>query len=429
MKTRRKKHHKHSFAKKFWGVQLLYLASSIILCSSDIFLNLNVFMFPGCYPINKYFWTDIKIENQYNITNCPTTIFSGMQIVSTNFTAPCKREFVYYHTAIFREIVRFYHIKNAYASSNSLVAVEDGIINFWNSKQRGKRWKFTGSGVFEHLIHIPCYWSKTFGHWICDCLVGIILMPKEIVEKSNVLVQFNDKIGREYLDIIGIKRWQMVSSFNCWCYAKNIYIITGDEPFLGHSVYGVPKLAKIISDKLKLQNIEAKKCYLMNREKNLDRYIANFNELYIEVKKTLPNYKWEIFDISPKSAKASIKQWAAVRIMLCHAGSGTFNIPFMKPNTGICTIMPNTIEYGASANAAQLGIWILGMSHTHPIYSYNISVNIPWVITGLMKLCFAVEKGRWPTEKEMPRGGDPSLWRPMWNITKTREETGIYTCP
>lgn len=420
---------KHMHAKKFWDIQLIYLVSTIILCFPSLVFNFEIFMYPGCYPKRSYFWTDMNIVNQYNITKCPNTIFSGMQIVSTNFTSPCKREFVYYHTAIFREIIRFYHVKDAFASSNSLVALEDGIVNFWNSKQKGKRWRYTGSGVYEHLIHIPCYWSKTFGHWICDCLVGIILMPSEIVQKSHVLVQFKNEIGRQYLDIIGIKKWQIVSWFNCWCYAKNLYIITGDEPFLGHSVYGVPKLAKLVNEKMKLYKIKATKYYLMNREKNLDRYIANFRELHNEVARRMPQYKWEIFDISPKSARESIKQWASVKIMLCHAGSGTFNIPFMKNNTGICAIMPNTIEYGVGANAAQLGIWVLGMSHTHPIYSYNISVNIPWVVTGLMRLCFAVENGRWPTEKEIPRGGEPSLWRPMWNITKTREETGIYTCP
>ena len=255
-------------------------------------------------------------------------------------------------------------------------------------------------------------------------------MPQEIINKSYIMAQFYGQLSKQFLNIIGISDSQIVYHYNQWCFAKNLYVITSDEPFLGHSVYGVPLLAKILTEKFHLDEIKANKHCLMNREKNKERYITNFNDLYKEICKTLPQYKWIIFDSISKNMKKTIKQWASVKIMVCHSGSGPFNIPFMKKNSGLCIIMPNSIEYGVGANAASLGIWVIGVSHAHALSEYDVIANIPWVITCLQRLCYAVEHGSWPNDMQIlgNKNVNSSIWEPFWNLTKTRQKFGVTEC-
>ena len=417
-----------------FSIQFLFLFVSISLCfpakiplDDDFF---DVVIYPSCHPKKVYFWTDLDIVEQYNITKCPEKPVTEMQITSNNFSSTYVRQFAYFHSAIFRERIRFLHIKNAFASSNSMIAKNDGIVKFWDWHEYGRLWDKTGLGCYDHLIHIPCLWSCIYGHFISDYLVGIVLMPQEIIDKSFVLTQFWGVMSKQFLNIIGFRNSQIVNHYNEWCFAKNLYVITSGDPYLGHSVYGITQLAKVFNEKLHLDEIKADRYYVLNREKNKERWISNFNELFIEINKALPQYKWEIFKQIPRKVKRSIKQWAAIKVMVCHAGSGSFNIPFMKKGTGLCVIMPNSLEYGIAANAASLGIWVIGVSHDHALNAYDVLANIPWTITSLLRLCFALEHGKWPNNSEIPpsRRVNSSIWEPFWNASKIRKELGIYEC-
>ena len=279
-----------------------------------------------------------------------------------------------------------------------MVAKDDHL--FWINHRDFTDWKkrMPTKCAYENIVNLYAGCGDIFGHFLQDSLPGILFIPKEIINKSMILVPFkNAWIWLQYFDI---KPSQILYDNKAWFYADNLYMYCSTEPMNAMNVYSFKKLSNYLREKLNVTHIKGTRYVFCNKKKNERRSISNFADLIKITKENIPEYNWERDDWEINDIPSLSKSIASTKMLIAPSGSKLMNILFMNQDLscGICIITTRSVDYPNFAIGISFNIWMIGFATDIGHYTPNQECNIFYGLTSIKRLIYALEKQAWPDE-------------------------------
>ena len=295
-----------------------------------------------------------------------------------------------------------YEIREALANSYGSWAVNGNLIGPTKDDYGQYFWHeffdmYQGNILYEvnELILTGFVAARTiFGHMMADLIAPILLLPKDVRERSYV-VGSEKKYMNEYLNIIGFSYSRIIKiREKQWIYAHKLHVFNEKRSISSYNGYCVELLQKYFEDHFKLKSIEATRYCLLNRKSERGRIMDNFNDLMAATKKAFPDKRWEQF-FEVKDIKETALNWASVRFVVQIDGSNCFNSIFMKKGTILCT--------GSSTHMDFCSAFFIIASH-HYVYWFPVpgvdhinykhcNISIDFAIDGIRKCLYCDKHG------------------------------------
>ena len=320
-------------------------------------------------------------------------------------------------SGVAREYATFFHIKNIYCTPNRALATEyqNVIIYYYKTPPI-----LNTSYYYENIIYLYSEWGNIFAHFIHDSLAELMAFPKELIEKSKIMISFNISIAMQYFKIFNIEKDQILYNENYWYYTSNLYLYLSKEPHNGYNMYSYQKIVKKLRKYFEVNRIIAKRFVFINRLPHNSRYISNFKELFEETKKVIPSVKWEINLLNYSSLKTIATNIASIKLWVTPSGSNTIYMMFMNRNytTGICLIQSIRIDLPNYISAISFQICAIGFTHNWDHHEQKPHLcNIPDGIYCIKSLYYLLINRKWP-----PRINTNFMeafnFKDIYNITK-----------
>jgi hypothetical protein len=301
----------------------------------------------------------------------------------------------FYQSSLIREYLVMVHLEDVYLSSNG------GIVS--NNKRVHIFKQFTPKvgiwPVLESYENVVFPWAASGsvpGHWLNDALCGLIQVPKEIINKSHIIHQFNHDIVLQQLNILGWDTSKVITAKDSWIYAKNAYIVYSLEHLNSLNIAGLPVISRMFRERLGLTSIKPFKYCMTNRPKG-PRCIKNYRALLRAAVKTFPDVTWESFVTNEVNISNTARMYAECKFLVCPCGSNCINTIWMGPGSGICVLMANFVDYPNLAWAMILDIYAVGVSNpTWSHFKTGGKANIPFTMKTIDYLMKAVDAQQWP---------------------------------
>jgi hypothetical protein len=275
---------------------------------------------------------------------------------------------IFYSSSVAREFDRLVHLKNVYVSSWKMVATRDAMIKVWeNTEEVVSRSLETGTS-YESVVYLYSPWGEVFGHFLHDSLTALIQIPKEIVDKSVIVMQYYPPYCYNYLDFLGYPRNKFVFHYNEYVFAENLYMYVPVESRSGQNVVGIQKLRDILTKKLNLDKIHPNRYVLSNRPKKGYRYIQNFDELVGYIRTNFTNIEWEVLSIPFSKIDVCGRIMRSIKIWFSPCGSNINNVIFMAKGSGVCIAMSQYIDMPNYGQCITCGIWAVGFNNFNMIH-------------------------------------------------------------
>ena len=297
-----------------------------------------------------------------------------------------------------------YMLLNAYGNSYGSWAINQMFI-YYSEKHYGEYY-WT---MFFHLLNgdLRCeineviltghsHARNNYGHCIHDLLAPIVLMPREVRERSYVIGDKTHHFVHDGLLQIGFRKEQILDlGEKEWFYAKKIHVINDWRPLSTLSGDCIKMLMKEISNNLQLDKIDPTNYGLTNRQKSSKgRSISNFKELSTEIKKQFSEYMWIFIPDNFSSYKDAAKTWASFRFIFMPTGSNGFKCMYMKINTVLCIISSVKFDYYLNLFAISGQHFVYWIPTDMPHYSKNAyEININTCIEHLGKALYCDKNG------------------------------------
>ena len=189
---------------------------------------------------------------------------------------------------------------------------------------------------FHEVILTGHYHSRSnFGHCITDLIAPILLLPKDVRERSYVIGSHLRSFPNEFLKIIGFKDEQIIY-FNetSWFYADRLHAFSKWRPIANINGEINVVLNKLLMEKLNLDHIVPTK-YTVNNRKG-KRGIKNINELFTAIQQSFPDKQWNIFNTFEGNISTYAYKYTEIKFLVAPVGSNVYNLVFMKPYTTLC---------------------------------------------------------------------------------------------
>ena len=389
----RKDNLKHMLIYTFFCI---FLIETAILFQLFI-INLNIIIFPkteinGTITISNC--SIISIEEHIHWINFTTSYHQIMPVKANGFVE-------LYSSSIARELCRFIHIKDMYCCPNKGFAYGDKQVIIYGKFSLPK---IDSIEYYENIVYLYSEWGNIFGHFVHDSLSQLIYIPKNIIEKSMIMITFNINSAMQFFELFNISKTQVLYDKNKWYFTKNLYMCYSIEPHNGFNMYSFPKIVKFLRKKLNVSKIQATRYIFMNRKKWEIRYILNFNDFYICAKNQYPTLKWEIENLNYSSLQNIANIFASIKLLVTPAGSHTIYMIFMNRNytAGICLIQSEWIDLPNYITGYNNEIWINGFCNNWRHFDYtphNCSISIG--MRTLNNLYNAVIHQKWDNESEI----------------------------
>lgn len=316
-----------------------------------------------------------------------------------------------YYEYIVTQIIVFQHFRGANLASTAVNQkgkfyrpVADLLTRGWKP-QPGERYYFPEPNKYHSLtiykkVVVGFSYHLEFGHFISDCLAGIISVPSEIIEGAEIFVR-TKLIGavKTYCKLLGFNPEHFNPIPNDWIYCNDLYIVESER-----GLNALPVAWKDLHDhiyrKNNLSEVDAVNHIFINKFPNEWGHISNIMELYNYSIAKYPEYNWVLLD--PKLiydiVRAS-KIIASGKIIFISSGSCSFNSIFAKPKSGIYIMSQTTIDYAAITCSYSLNLYVFAvgtttivirkLGGTFPLELFN--KTLPYMLS-------AVYKSVWPKD-------------------------------
>ena len=175
-------------------------------------------------------------------TKDPTSIH---QLIPKNATKTTQL----FARAVVRESSELVHMVNTFCSPYE-VAYPPYIIRCgYHGKIINE--SFPTGGIYENILFLYSKHGSCFGHFMHDSVAGIILTPQEIIDKSMIMISFQNRtLYEEIFGYLNISKDKIIPTDNySWYFAKNLYVKYPTEPHNAYNIYSYPKLIEILRDK------------------------------------------------------------------------------------------------------------------------------------------------------------------------------------
>ena len=382
----------------------------LLIISLIIIINIRYTLLNYRIILKIVFFPNIKINGSINLSDCQFNIINQYFHWSNLTTSYYQRRPMYaesvvqiFSSAIARELCRLIHIKDVYCNSNKVIALYNKQIIIYSEKNNVK-YKTQDLQYHENIIYLFSEWGNVFAHFVHDCLPQLILIPKDIIEKSMIMISFNINISIQYFELLNISKDQILYDNKIWYFTNNLYICYSIEPHNGFNMYSFPKIVDLLRTRLNITTINAYRYVFMNRNKGEKRYIENMNEFYIFTKKEMNHINWENDKLNYTKLNQIAFNFATIKLLVTPSGSHTIYMIFMNRNytVGICLIQSEWIDLPNYITAYNNEIWMNGFCHSwkhHDNSPHNCSIEIG--IRTVSNLYYAITSHKWNEEGEI----------------------------
>jgi hypothetical protein len=302
------------------------------------------------------------------------------------------------------------HLKDMYVSKTSSISPDRKRITMPMSKDYDylfsrtlKRKSFCKKQV-DRLIAIGTDGTFLFGHWFCDTLAPLQLVPEEIQENSMIMMQDGLPFMFETLLAMGFKKEQFLVNNNVdeWIFARNLYCVVNPPTYLMYFGTAMYNLSMKLKKGFGVDKAVATQYALTNREKHSRRYITNFDLFVSSVKSTFPKYNWVLPGDSFKTVKESALVFSKILFLFIPTGSNMVPILFMPPG-GIVVDMQDSFNDHAMQSFALcsgqklIAFYIPGVHHFD---TRTCKMNVTKALQIMNIAMYLHENGVWPDRTE-----------------------------
>ena len=308
-------------------------------------------------------------------------------------------------SALERTNATYVEVPYVYVSAFSGALRPTGKVIFSDISITVPRYSENGPVVacLEHVIALGSRWSIMYGHWICDCVMHLLFMPKEVMQKATYLLPVNSSIYRGALEVFGFTDDRiMYLNTSEWVFAEHFHIVYTPEMVHGCMVWGSRELARICKTRFECLNVTPTLYALYNRPPG-NRHLANFQDFVFTVNVRFPHIRWvQLMTLYP-TFKDSVIAYSHVKLLFGPTGSNYINMIFMSPGTAtVCGVgdMNDGPVYGTAQSCF---IWMVtfrvpGMRH-HGLKPNYLDYEL--ALTAIEKGIFVADHQRWPTKGEL----------------------------
>ena len=220
-----------------------------------------------------------------------------------------------------------------------------------------------------------------FGHCLTDLIAPILLLPKDVRERSYVIGSPNISFPNELLRIIGFKDEQIIQlNETSWFYADKLHAFSQWRPLANINGDMNVILNKVLIEKLNLSHITPTKYTINNRKGK--RGIKNIDELLAAIQQRFPEKQWNVFYTYGGNISSYAYQYTEVKFLIAPVGSNVFNMVFMKPYTILCIGSSERFDYysvffAVSSYHYYYMFPVPGLQHRSPTdWEWNISIAL-----------------------------------------------------
>lgn len=315
------------------GVQLIFRFYFLnLLKIKNVVSNRNVFVFPKLAEANftygfSYFQ---KYEEQlYYYKSFPIAFLPAKYIGPDDHdTAEILDDLTTFNYSLHVII-----LKEVFVSADSVIVDEEG---FHGLSLDGHNWdiiKFNFQNfivpIFDSIISIGHEHTYLYGHWIIEILPNLILLPKEIIQQSIIILPNNFQFF-DHLSLIGVPKNNIIIN-SYLIYAKKCYCVK--EIYTHH--YNQGKILYLRRYLLKIFNITneiPKKFVFVSRRDGETKVVNNLNDLFHQCKENWPEHDWSYIYVSHNLSE-SVQTFYQTRFCYSIHCSGIMNSVFMQSNT------------------------------------------------------------------------------------------------
>jgi hypothetical protein len=298
---------------------------------------------------------------------------------------------------------RHYTILDAYGTTAGSWAIDKAAVLFNASHYKDFYWPEYYSVIFNYLVceideviltgHSHA--RENYGHCIHDLLAPIVLMPREVRERSYVIGSFEFSFAYIGLQHIGFRKEQILNlRRSSWFYAKKIHVINDWRPISSMSGECITKLMQVVSDNLRLDQIEAKEYGLANRVGGRGRSIGNFHELVNKIREVYPQYNWTVIVDKKASYSEVARTWAALRFVFLPTGSNVLKCLYMKKHTVLCVASSNSFDFCVNIFVVSGEHFVYWLPTGMPHYSDKpFSIDVDSVVSHFSEALYCDKNG------------------------------------
>lgn len=328
-------------------------------------------------------YNDSGIESPifYHVEHRPTPSYLGSSCIAS-----------------YREKFTFYHLRNAFVSTEEYIGLEEG--GYWESFMRFKKDKYpylpTVAG-YRNIVFPIFHWHWVYGHFLNEGACSFLSMPKWVWDrKPIILIKSNREWVVEYLKILDIKNIEIVQINKGFVYGENVYITRAFEDCHGFGIRAFPILRDKISKYYNLEKIQPTEYFVGNKKPSKARHYTNMED----VRSALINdtrLDWKVLKDDFSNRIAAARTFASAKLIIMPCGSISFNVLYMKKFTGTVQLMANQIEFPSTRMSLMLGVWTLAILHPDmKHFSGSGKANVPIVVESTRYVLYAINNGKWP---------------------------------
>ena len=199
----------------------------------------------------------------------------------------------------------------------------------WNSSQHDRL--YVQYIHVDSVIAIGHQHSSDFGHWLLETLPAFVAIPKQIRDKSYLLLPSLPYHAENSLKFFGFNISHVIYGENQYVYANKIYSIYSH--YCGTLNQWL--LANFRSQVILRLNIDQEKptlCVLFNRNKGQSRFLSNFDDIIKALSIRFPNETFQK-GVFYTSFEQQVFYFNKMKLVFAVHGSVLSNIIFMQDKT------------------------------------------------------------------------------------------------
>ena len=309
---------------------------------------------------------------------------------------------VWYTYAIFKNV--FVNSFSTCGTKNTYIVPKRQKTTMFSRK---RFYKTSGNVIFSCNEFVSVgnqFTNSNFGHCHNDCLLPLMLIPQDVIEKSFVACPSNFSTLIEGLLLIGFKNGSIIyREENDWIYARKFHTIIKPLPFLTYFGTCCRRYHNLISEKLNLTGIPSSKYVFCNREKGLNRHISNMNEIMNLTKGLYPYIEWTVMQDLFPTLKETYIAWSSIHFIFLPTGSNCVKCVAMKPGSVMVVALSDIIDIpiiNTVIGCDLFNVWFINPNMPHWQRNGTIlgcKINITTTMICIKLGVYAAIHQKWPT--------------------------------
>ncbi|EAY18806.1 hypothetical protein TVAG_268390 [Trichomonas vaginalis G3] len=294
------------------------------------------------------------------------------------------------------------HLRDCYVSPSTFVATLDSLMYrppaAWYIKSLFDFYPGKVVGSYDSVIALGHLYVYSFGHFVNDVLAPLILIPKEVRDKSYILCFTSYFLARKFLPAFGLeKRFLKLNRYQ-WVYANHVYVADNPRTHVSHYGPAFKNLSILFKEKYNLMDVKPDRYILSNRKGKIRR-VPNFKEVVKTVKTLFPQYNWEAFIDNANSISTICKTWGRAQVLYLVTGSNVFKCFFLPQSCMVIILFGKVYDNSTLFALGSLNIHtclVIEPQINHAVYPTTEPMSLKKTEDAFKAVIYYLEHKEWP---------------------------------